>query len=128
MFTIVALYHFTRFENPKTIQGPLAKLCCAEGISGTLLVAHEGINGTIAGSRQGIDAVLAHIRELPGCADLVWKESQSEDQPEYETSHREVVAARLKQNTSALSVWLSAERAIHTARCRSCDSLHGASK
>lgn len=81
MFTIVALYHFTRFENPKTIQGPLAKLCCAEGISGTLLIAHEGINGTIAGSRQGIDAVLAHIRELPGCADLVWKESQSEDQP-----------------------------------------------
>ncbi|CAG0907504.1 unnamed protein product, partial [Cyprideis torosa] len=44
---------------------------------GTLLVAGEGINGTIAGPRAGIDAVIAHIRSLPGCADLEWKESTS---------------------------------------------------
>lgn len=44
---------------------------------GTLLLAPEGINGTIAGSRTGIDAVLRHIRELPGCADLEWKESST---------------------------------------------------
>lgn len=42
---------------------------------GTLLLAKEGVNGTIAGTREGIDAVLAHLRALPGCADLEWKES-----------------------------------------------------
>ncbi len=60
---------------------PLAKLCCENGVKGTLLLASEGVNGTIAGSRTGIDAVLAHLRALPGCADLEWKESQAEDPP-----------------------------------------------
>jgi len=81
MFTIAALYHFTRFDDLPAIQKPLAQLCCAQGISGSLLLAHEGINGTIAGPRTGIDAVLAHIRALPGCADLEWKESESVEQP-----------------------------------------------
>jgi len=81
MYTIAALYHFTRFENPAAVQGPLKALCLAQGVSGTLLLAHEGINGTIAGPRGGIDAVLAHIRALPGCADLEWKESQAQEQP-----------------------------------------------
>jgi UPF0176 protein len=48
---------------------------------GTLLLAGEGINGTIAGPRAGIDAVLAHIRALPGCADLEWKESTAQTMP-----------------------------------------------
>src|SRR6056297_3619377 len=81
MYTIAALYHFTRFADPASLQAPLLQLCEAEGISGSLLLAHEGINGTIAGPRPGIDAVLAHIRALPGCADLEWKESSSTDQP-----------------------------------------------
>ena len=81
MFTIAALYHFTRFDDPAAVQGPLAKLCCGEGISGTLLLAQEGINGTIAGPKAGIDKVLAHIRALPGCDDLEWKESHSAEQP-----------------------------------------------
>ena len=58
MYTIAALYHFTRFEHPAAIQGPLLALCEVEKISGSLLLAHEGINGTIAGPRAGIDAVL----------------------------------------------------------------------
>ena len=81
MYTIAALYHFTRFDDPAAIQRPLLTLCRDNGISGTLLLAHEGINGTIAGPRAGIDAVLAHIRALPGCADLEWKEASSDDQP-----------------------------------------------
>ena len=56
-------------------------LCQQHGISGTLLLAGEGVNGTIAGSRTGIDAVLAHLRALPGCADLVHKESTASEQP-----------------------------------------------
>ncbi|MEO1138914.1 MAG: rhodanese-related sulfurtransferase [Pseudomonadota bacterium] len=81
MYTIAALYHFTRFSDPATIQGPLFALCEAQMISGSLLLAHEGINGTIAGRRAGIEAVLAHIRALPGCADLEWKESTARSQP-----------------------------------------------
>lgn len=81
MFTVAALYHFTRFPDPAALRGPL--LACAEagGVKGTLLLAKEGINGTIAGPRGGIDAVLAHIRALPGCADFEHKESPARDMP-----------------------------------------------
>ncbi|GGX38231.1 UPF0176 protein [Tateyamaria omphalii] len=81
MYTIAALYHFTRFDDTAAIKGPLAALCCGQDVKGTLLLAPEGINGTIAGPRAGIDAVLAHIRALPGCSDLEWKESTSESPP-----------------------------------------------
>ncbi|OOY13947.1 hypothetical protein BMG00_09395 [Thioclava marina] len=81
MFTVTALYHFTRFENPEALKAPLAKLACAQGVKGSLLIAREGINGTIAGPREGIDTVLAHIRALPGCSDLEWKESTAEQMP-----------------------------------------------
>ncbi len=81
MIIVAALYHFTRLDDPSAQRGPLLDLCKARGISGTLLLASEGINGTIAGDRAGIDAVLAHIRSLPGCADLEWKESTASTPP-----------------------------------------------
>ena len=77
MFIVAALYHFTPFEDPAALKGPLAAVCCANGVTGTLLLAPEGINGTIAGPRAGIDAALEHIRTLPGCSGLDWKESTS---------------------------------------------------
>lgn len=82
MFTVCALYHFTRFETPADIQGSLLDLCQAEGITGSLLLAHEGINGTVAGpTPAAIDKVVAHIRALPGCADFEYKLSTAQDQP-----------------------------------------------
>ena len=81
MITVAALYKFVQFDAPDALRGPLLALCNAHGVMGTLLLAQEGINGTIAGSRAGIDAVLAHIRALPGCADLEWKESSAATQP-----------------------------------------------
>ncbi|MGJ8610242.1 MAG: rhodanese-related sulfurtransferase [Octadecabacter sp.] len=81
MYTVAALYHFTPFEDPAAIKGPLAAVCAAGDVMGTLLLAREGINGTIAGPRAGIDAVLAHIRALPGCADFEWKESSASVPP-----------------------------------------------
>lgn len=81
MLTIAALYHFTRFDDPATLRGPLLELCLAQGVKGSLLLAREGVNGTIAGSRTGIDAVLAHLRGLPGCAGLEHKESFSDTMP-----------------------------------------------
>ena len=81
MYIIAALYHFTRFADPATLKPDLLALCSQTGVNGTLLLAREGINGTIAGPRAGIDAVLAHIRTLPGCADLAWKEATANDPP-----------------------------------------------
>ncbi len=81
MFTVAALYHFTRFEDPAALREPLLALCLRQGVRGTLLLAREGINGTIAGKRAAIDTVLAHIRGLPGCAGLEWKESPARDMP-----------------------------------------------
>ncbi len=81
MHVVAALYHFTHFADPGALKAPLLELCREVGMRGTLLLASEGINGTIAGSRQGIDAVLAHVRALPGCADLHWKESRAGSMP-----------------------------------------------
>ncbi len=81
MYTIAALYHFTRFDDPAALRAGLLEATAAYGITGTLLLAREGINGTIAGSRAGVDAILEVIRGLPGCADLEWKESTSAEPP-----------------------------------------------
>ncbi|MCR5871841.1 rhodanese-related sulfurtransferase [Sphingomonas sp. J344] len=78
---VAALYQFTRFDDPAAIRGPLLELCVAQGVKGTLLLAREGINGTIAGSDAAIDAVLAHIRALPGCADIDVKFSHAAVMP-----------------------------------------------
>lgn len=81
MYTIAALYHFTRFSDPAKIRPALLDLCITQEVKGTLLLAQEGINGTIAGPRAGIDAVLSHIKSLPGSADLEWKEATSDHPP-----------------------------------------------
>ncbi|MCB2136836.1 MAG: rhodanese-related sulfurtransferase [Rhodobacteraceae bacterium] len=81
MFTVAALYKFTPFADPAALRGPLLAVSDGEGVRGTLLLAREGINGTIAGNRAGIEAVLAHIRALPGCGDLDWKESTAAEMP-----------------------------------------------
>lgn len=74
---VAALYKFTRFDDREALRTPLAALCQAEGIKGSLLLAREGINGTIAGSDAAIDTVLDHIRGLPGCADIDVKLSRA---------------------------------------------------
>ncbi|MDG1170347.1 MAG: rhodanese-related sulfurtransferase [Sulfitobacter sp.] len=81
MYTIAALYHFTRFADPAAIKPALLELCLTHEVKGTLLLAGEGINGTIAGPRAGIDAVIANLRALPGCDALEWKEATSETPP-----------------------------------------------
>jgi UPF0176 protein len=81
MYVIAALYHFTRFPDPAALKPDLLTLCLDQRVKGTLLLAREGINGTIAGPRAGIDRVLDHIRGLPGCRDLEWKEASSAEPP-----------------------------------------------
>ena len=81
--TVAALYKFARVSDPDALRGPLAALCRAQGIKGTLLLAREGLNGTIAGSDEGIAAVLDHLRTLPGCASLDVKFSHADAMPFY---------------------------------------------
>ena len=88
---VAALYQFTPFTDLERIKAPLAQACCSNGVKGTLLLAREGINGTIAGTDDGIEHVLAHIRSLPGCADIEIKESRAPEMP----FHR--MKVRLKQ-------------------------------
>jgi UPF0176 protein len=80
-FTVAALYKFAPFDDPAALRQPLLDLCAAQGVKGTLLLAGEGINGTIAGPEAGIAAVVAHIRALPGCADLDVKYSAAAAMP-----------------------------------------------
>jgi len=82
MFTVCALYHFARFDDPAALRGPLLDLCLDQGITGTLLLAREGINGTVAApNAAAIDRLVAHIRALPGCADFEYKLSTASEQP-----------------------------------------------
>ena len=81
MITVAALYQFTRFADPATLRQGLLDVCAANAVKGSLLLANEGINGTVAGSRHGIDLVLRHIRALPGCKGLDWKESTAPSMP-----------------------------------------------
>src|SRR3546814_19479479 len=79
--TVAALYRFAPFDDPAALRAPLLDLCAARGIRGTLLLAREGINGTIAGSAAAVAAAVAHIRVLPGCADLDVKYSAAAVMP-----------------------------------------------
>lgn len=78
---VAALYRFARFPDPHALREPLLALARASGVKGTLLLATEGINGTIAGPPAGVAAVLAHIRALPGCAELSVKHSHADTPP-----------------------------------------------
>ena len=78
---IAALYRFARFHDPDLMAASLSALCANLGTCGTLILAKEGINGTVAGSAKGIDALIAHIRALPGCADLDVKYATADSPP-----------------------------------------------
>ncbi len=95
---VAALYRFAAFDDPVALRQPLFDLCDSLGVRGTLLLATEGVNGTIAGSQDAIAAVVAHIRALPGCADLDVKYSAAQTMP----FHR--LKVRLKKEIVTLGV------------------------
>lgn len=81
MHLVAAFYRFTSFDDPDGLRKPIRAVAEAGEVMGTILVAHEGINGTIAGPEPGVMAVLDHLKTLPACANLEWKESRAEEQP-----------------------------------------------
>jgi len=78
---VAALYQFAPFPDPAALRGPLAQLCCSQGVKGTLLLAREGVNGTIAGTDEAIARIVSHIRTLPGCESLEVKYSRAPAMP-----------------------------------------------
>jgi UPF0176 protein len=80
---VAALYRFASFAQPELMQTQIAAWCGEHSLKGTILVATEGVNGTVAGTAAGIDAVVAHLRTLPGCADLDVKYSHAVKMPFY---------------------------------------------
>ena len=78
---IAAFYQFTSFADPDGLRPELREVAASNQVRGTVLVAPEGINATIAGPQEGVQAVLNHVRSLPGCADLEWKEAWADLQP-----------------------------------------------
>lgn len=78
---VAALYKFAPFADCAEIQSGLMQLCRAQGVRGTLILAREGINGTIAGTDEAIAQLMAHIRQLPGCADIEVKFSRAPAMP-----------------------------------------------
>lgn len=95
---VAAFYKFTPLPDFEERQPGLLAAAQDAGALGTILLAAEGVNGTIAGSRAAVDATLAAVKSLPGCADLEWKESHTDENPFYR------MKVRLKAEIVALGV------------------------
>lgn len=80
-FRVAALYHFTRFDDPAALRGPVMDQCRALDICGTLLLAPEGLNGTVAGEGDAVERLVGWLRALPGCAEMDVKYSTASGRP-----------------------------------------------
>jgi UPF0176 protein len=97
-FLVATLYRFARLDGWRELRTPLADLCRAHGVKGTLLLAHEGVNGTIAGPETGITAVVTFLESVPALAGLEVKYSSAGEMP----FHR--MKVRLKREIVTMGV------------------------
>jgi UPF0176 protein len=81
VIVIAALYKFIDRPNFERHQKPIQDFCRAQGIKGTLLLAHEGINGTIAGTQTAIDAVLDFLANTMKFGPIEYKLSYEAQMP-----------------------------------------------
>jgi UPF0176 protein len=81
MFTICALYKFSRLDDFEKMQQPLRGFMDSLHVRGTLLLAREGINGTISGSDSAINKTLDYLNADKRLSDLEYKFSYSETVP-----------------------------------------------
>ncbi len=80
-YVVCAIYKFVGLDHYQALRDPLLAAMRANGVRGTLLLAHEGINGTVAGTRQGIDRLLARLGADPCLTGLHTKESYCDQMP-----------------------------------------------
>ena len=79
--TVATFYKFVALPDYVALQQPLRKMCQAQSVKGTILLAEEGINGTIVGTRQGVDAVLSYLKSDRRLSDIDIKESRAIEPP-----------------------------------------------
>lgn len=95
---VTTFYKFVRLPDYREMKNPLLDLCNVHGVRGTILLAEEGINATIAGTHDGIANVLESLTDDRRFADLVTKESYTDEIPFQRTK------VRLKNEIVALKV------------------------
>ena len=76
----IAAYKFVTFDNTEEMRPQYQALCKELGLKGTILLTPEGINLFLSGPRQQIDHFLDWLRGDARFADIVVKESYSEEQ------------------------------------------------
>jgi UPF0176 protein len=76
----IAAYKFVTFDNTEEMRPQYQELCKELGLKGTILLTPEGINLFLSGPRAQIDRFLAWLRSDARFADIVVKESYSEEQ------------------------------------------------
>ncbi|NII73336.1 UPF0176 protein [Dyella sp. SG562] len=77
----LSAYKFVSLEDLPALRERVLERCLALSLKGTILLAPEGINLFLAGPREATDAFMAWLREDARFADLVPKESLSDDVP-----------------------------------------------
>lgn len=81
MFDVAAFYCFCPLHGLAGLQGNLARLCAAERLCGTILLAGEGVNGTVAGSAAGIARLRRRLEALVAPAVPSWSVSTASAPP-----------------------------------------------
>ncbi|MEO7495504.1 MAG: sulfurtransferase [Massilia sp.] len=76
----IAAYKFITFDNTEEMRPTYQALCKELGLKGTILLTPEGINLFLSGPREKIDHFLAWLRSDWRFADIMVKESYSEEQ------------------------------------------------
>lgn len=77
----ISAYKFVALDEPATLREAMAARCEALALKGTILLAPEGINLFLAGPREAVDAFMAWLRDDARFADIVPKESWSDEVP-----------------------------------------------
>ncbi|MBM7845086.1 rhodanese-related sulfurtransferase [Herpetosiphon giganteus] len=78
---VIAFYKFVDLPDFAAKRDSLRNFCNQRGIKGTILLAHEGINSTVAGPEPAMRELLDFLRSDQRLADLVWKESWTNQIP-----------------------------------------------
>ncbi len=97
-YRVAAFYRFASVADPQALCADLAAFCQGIGLRGTILVAPEGLNGTVAGRHEAIDRLIAHLRAIPGFAEIDVKFSEAAEMP----FHR--MKVRLKREIVTMGV------------------------
>ncbi len=95
---VAAFYRFVPLGNIGSLQREIRRVCVAEDLLGTILLADEGINGTIAGPASGVDSLLRFLHQYPEFEDLQCKYSRCAQNPFYR------MKVRLKKEIVSLGV------------------------